>query len=32
MMKIAGFNFVQKFNDDQIAKNIILWYKEVLEK
>jgi len=31
MMKIAGFNFVQKFNDDQIAKNIILCYKEVLE-
>lgn len=31
MMKKAGFNFVQKFNDDQIAKNIILCYNQVLE-
>jgi glycosyltransferase involved in cell wall biosynthesis len=30
MMKIAGFKFVQKFNDNQIAKDIILCYDDII--
>lgn len=30
MMKIAGFKFVQKFNDNQIAKDIIICYDDII--